>query len=43
MEFVALLALLACPLVMGGMMVWMMRRGRMGASGGDRAGEDRDP
>jgi hypothetical protein len=43
MEFVALLALLAGPLVMGGMMVWMMRHGRMRAFGSDRAREDREP
>jgi hypothetical protein len=31
MEVLFLLAVLVCPLVMGGMMVWMMRQMRGGA------------
>jgi hypothetical protein len=31
MEVLLLLAVLVCPLVMGGMMVWMMRQMRIGA------------
>ncbi|HLF00032.1 MAG TPA: hypothetical protein VI540_09050 [Gaiellaceae bacterium] len=33
MELLLLLAVLVCPLVMGGMTVWMMRRTRGGARG----------
>jgi hypothetical protein len=37
MEMVLLLAVLLCPLVMGGTMVWMMRRTRSGtARGGEQ-------
>jgi hypothetical protein len=32
MEVLLLLAVLVCPLVMGGMMVWMMRGGTRGES-----------
>lgn len=31
MEYLLLLAVLVCPLLMGGMMVWMMRQMRSGA------------
>ncbi len=40
MELLLLLAVLACPIVMGGMMVWMMLQMRRGATGGDRPRED---
>jgi hypothetical protein len=41
MELLLLLAVLVCPLVMGGMMLWMMRRmGSGGAGVDDRRGED---
>jgi hypothetical protein len=43
MELVLLLAVLACPVVMGGTMVWMMRQMRRGGSGGDRPREDGPP
>jgi hypothetical protein len=33
MEVLLLLAVLVCPLVMGGMMVWMMRQTRGGTRG----------
>jgi len=39
MEVLLLLAVLVCPLVMGGMMVWMMRHMRGGA-GGDPPRDD---
>ena len=35
-----LLAVLICPIVMGGMMLWMMRQMRSGGSGADRTPED---
>jgi hypothetical protein len=41
MELLLLLGLLVCPIVMGGMMVWMMFHMRRGATGGDRLREDR--
>jgi hypothetical protein len=40
MEFWWLLAVLICPIVMGGMMLWMMRGMRSGRSGADRTHED---
>ena len=40
MEFLVLLAVLVCPIVMGGMMLWMMRQMRSGGSGADRTPED---
>jgi hypothetical protein len=40
MELLLLLAVLICPLVMGGTMVWMLRQMRRGAVDGDRPGED---
>ena len=40
MEFLVLLAVLVCPIVMGGMMLWMMFRMRRGSSGADRTHED---
>jgi hypothetical protein len=39
MEVLLLLAVLVCPLVMGGMMVWMIRQRRGGARG-ERPRED---
>jgi len=36
MELLLILAVLICPLVMGGTMVWMMRQMRGGNRGGDR-------
>ncbi|HUG64232.1 MAG TPA: hypothetical protein VMK83_03365 [Gaiellaceae bacterium] len=33
MEVLLLLAVLVCPVVMGGMMVWMVRQMRAGARG----------
>lgn len=38
MEFLVLLAVLICPIVMGGMMLWMMLRMRSG--GAERKPED---
>jgi hypothetical protein len=40
MEPLVLLAVLICPIVMGGMMLWMMFRMRSGRSGADRAHEE---
>ena len=40
MEPLVLLAVLICPIVMGGMMVVMMRQMRGGATRGDRPRED---
>ena len=40
MEILLLLAVLVCPLVMGGMMVLMMRQMRRGASDGELPRED---
>ena len=40
MEFLVLLAVLICPIVMGGMMVFMMLRMRSGGSGADRTHKD---
>jgi hypothetical protein len=40
MEFLVLLAVLVCPIVMGGMMLWMMRQMRSGGAGADRTHED---
>lgn len=37
MELLLLLAVLVCPLVMAGMMVWMMLQMRGPKPGGDRA------
>jgi hypothetical protein len=40
-ELLLLLAVLLCPLVMGGAMVWMMRRMGSGTTGADHGrGED---
>jgi hypothetical protein len=33
MELLLVLAILVCPIVMGGMMVWMMLRMRAGTTG----------
>lgn len=41
MELVLLLAVLICPIVMGGMMVWMWRQMRSGASRGDQTRDER--
>ena len=40
MEPLVLLAVLLCPIVMGGMMLWMMFRMRSGSSGADRTQDD---
>lgn len=40
MEPLLLLAVLICPIVMGGMMVWMMLQMRSGGAGTDRTHED---
>ncbi|HLG08956.1 MAG TPA: hypothetical protein VI409_09860 [Gaiellaceae bacterium] len=40
MEPFLLLAVLICPVVMGGMMLWMMIRMRSGSAGADRTHED---
>ena len=42
MEPLLLLAVLICPIAMGGMMVWMMRRTRSRDSGGEAANDERD-
>jgi hypothetical protein len=42
MELLLLGAVLLCPLVMGGTMVWMMRRMGTGTTGSDH-GRDKDP
>ena len=39
MERVVLLPVLICPIVMGGMMVWMMRQVRSGGSDAERKHE----
>jgi hypothetical protein len=41
-EILMLLAILLCPIVMGGMMVWMMRRMGTGTSGAE-PGQRKDP
>jgi hypothetical protein len=41
-ELLMVLAVLLCPLVMGGMMVWMMRRMGTGTPGADH-GRREDP
>lgn len=41
MELVLLFAVLICPIVMGGMMVWMWRQMRSGASRGDQTRDER--
>ncbi|MGI8886221.1 MAG: hypothetical protein ACR2G9_04825 [Gaiellaceae bacterium] len=40
MELLPIPAVLICPLVLGGTMVWMMRQMRGGNRGGDRPRED---
>ena len=40
MEFLVLLAVLVCPIVMGGMMLLMMRQMRRGTTSGDQPHED---
>ena len=40
MEPLVLLVVLICPIVMGGMMLWMMFRMRRGSSDAGRAHED---
>jgi hypothetical protein len=40
MEPLVLLAVLICPIVMGGMMLWMMFRMRSGSSGATRTQDD---
>jgi len=39
-ELLLILAVLVCPIVMGGMMVWMMLQMRRGARAGDPTRED---
>jgi hypothetical protein len=42
MELLLLVAVLACPIVIGGMMVWMMRRMGSGGTGVEGRGR-KDP
>lgn len=43
MEGLVLLVVLACPIVMGGLMIWMMRSMRHGMRGSDDSKERREP